>query len=247
MPNFLLPAFLRQFNQCEDRALRRAHVMRDEAQRLFALPLGLTDVGNVGQRGHRARELALSRVDGGAFQDQVAARPVAHFQVGAPGRSRIGRVTAAQRVGHARPRSVVGKGVFKQMRCRPADARRTNAQLLEEHDGGLVAKSNAAFLVEHQRRIGHAVEPVSQEPPQVADPRQRAPKFAHPALQRGAGIGKLHAGFVQDRRVLALQTLQLRVHIAQRGFLVTPAPERIAQRHARQRRGGREPQIGVGQ
>ncbi|MNQ86154.1 hypothetical protein D3C85_1013400 [compost metagenome] len=244
----LLPIrVLRHFHQCQDGALGRAHVMRDEAQGLLALPLGLADARNVGQRGHGAGEQAFGGMDGGAFQDQVASGVVAYLQVGAPGRRGADLALAAQRLGHPVPRGFVGDGLFQQMGCRSADARRAHAQPLEIHDGGLVAESHAAVLIENQGRVRHTVEAVGEEPPQVAHASQRAPQFANPAFQRCVGTGRLGAGFIENRRVFALQAAQFVVHVAQRGFLAAPAPERVAQRHPGQRCRRGKPQVGVGQ
>ena len=73
---------------------------------------------------------------------------------------------------------------------------------------------------------------------------QGAAQFADAMFERGAVAEGLRAGFVQHRRILALQTAQFVVHVAQRGILAAPAPHRVAERDAQQRRAGGEPQNG---
>ena len=119
-----------------------------------------------------------------------------------------------------------------------ADARRAHAQPLEIHHRGLVAELHAALFVEHQGCVRHAVQAVRQEAPQVAHAGQGAAQFADAMLERGAVAERLRARFVQHWRVLALQTAQLVVHVAQRGLPAAPAPHRIAERDAQQRRAG---------
>ena len=128
-----------------------------------------------------------------------------------------------------------------------ADARRTHAQPLEIHHRGLVAELHAALFVEHQGCVRHAVQAVRQEASQVAHAGQGAAQFADAMFERGAVAEGLRAGFVQHRRILALQTAQFVVHVAQRGLLAAPAPHRVAERDAQQRRAGGEPQIGLRQ
>ncbi|MCY1512763.1 hypothetical protein D9M68_472370 [compost metagenome] len=221
---FLRSALLLHLHQRQDRALGCAHVVRDEAQRLFALAFGLTDARDVGQRGDRAGEVSFGGMDGGALQDEVAPGAVAQFEVCAPRRRSHDRPLAVQRLDDALPRGGIGDSLLEQVDGRAADAGRAHAQPLEIHDGGLVAESHAAVLVEDKRGVGHAVQAVGQEAPQVAHACQGPAQFADAAFERRAGPRSLCAGLVQHRRILALQAAQLVIHVAQRRLLAAPAP-----------------------
>ncbi|MNL50417.1 hypothetical protein D3C87_1734310 [compost metagenome] len=140
-----------------------------------------------------------------ALQDQVAPGVIAHFQIGRPSRCVVGGKLAAQGVGHALPRRVVGNRFLKQVRGGVAHAGRAHAQPLEVHDRGLVAKLHVAFLVEDERRVGHAVQSIGQEAPQVTHALQRALQFANSAFQRCIRAGQRGARFIQDGGIFALQ------------------------------------------
>ncbi|MNS92629.1 hypothetical protein D3C72_1267720 [compost metagenome] len=197
--------FLLHLDKRQDGALRRAHVVRDEAQCLFTLALGLANAGNIRQCGDGAREIAFGGVDGRTLQDQVAARVIAHFQIGRPTRCVVGGKLAAQGVGYTLPRRLVRNRFLKQVRGGVAHAGRAHAQPLEVHDRGLVAKLHVPFLVEDERRVGHAVQTIGQEAPQVTHALQRALQFAYAAFQRCIRAGQLGARLVQDGWILALQ------------------------------------------
>ncbi len=214
-----------QFDQGQDRRLRRAHVVRQEVQRFVALALRLLHRGEVDQLHDPAGATAVARH---AFEQHVGGVGAFGAQSAVVGVGDLRQAGQQRAVGAAQPGGEQGPGAL---------AGQDVARLVEEGGGGGVGQHDEAVAVDHAQRGAQAVDGVVHQPVQLAQGVQRLARGGDVALQRVAAAGRAlgqHAG-------LAFQPGHFVGQVVHGAAQALPAPQWVGQRQSGQGGQRRQP------